>query len=833
MAKLSNASPNGTVGSATAADVVATEWWARYDRQRMARDIYTLLYLVGAPNGTNPATVAGATVYPQPEKIREMAQFAVNYVDALDRDDVITKFEYDDDLSNGWSWTTGGHVVYGIERASLSFGEVQFVQSRPQDGAVATDDSPGTLHKEENFVHQFLHIELRNSLPKDVYLDDGWRLSRVGTGTGRRDCSIQFQRNPTIPVNTTDPAIYVPNSKKIVPAGGNFLIGTHDSTVVTGTGAVATADIYADYTGSGQLESVLPSSTAQITDNQQNPQPQTDLDLTFTPLTGGAPYHVDYYVYAGGSAGSTYPDSSLVQRYAAPAAGTPLRNELFDLVLERRQNLQGVSEATRGDWIEVDRFHVNSSDMGAGEAELKVAPSDNAAAIETKLLALHSVERRQPFDPVQVSHPNTDATNHTMSAVAASKHAANDALATIGLTQFSLWQPHFDRDFTSPYELLSVPLYGNWRLDDLSSVTNTGAPTAGAFYKEIHGGTQFNLAPGATSAASGKMTGDFTAGIRFNFPNGVPGKPYRGWNPYAYQNCWYRLFDFVTVPRRADQQSEEILNGTNTKPGSMKPVFRVPGKINLNTMRDETILAALLDDAVHLNYGNGTNDNLTANRNWFLELLQSRDGTDYFANAAGMPGVPIPNSLVSRPFRGTSQVDSGAATNFDDHSVENGLLRSSPRRGATVLGPRPVGAAYTAPTLTSPANFTATGLWNGAAPHDTSAETWQGLFESDDLDAAAYPIVDHHTRNRILAKIANNSTNKSHVYFVWTAVGYFEAHQITVGGTPRVQIGARLTDIPVHRRFSVVDMSQLENAYDTQSNTFDEKKFMIFQKRLR
>ena len=48
-----------------------------------------------------------------------------------------------------------------------------------------------------------------------------------------------------------------------------------------------------------------------------------------------------------------------------------------------------------------------------------------------------------------------------------------------------------------------------------------------------------------------------------------------------------------------------------------------------------------------------------------------------------------------------------------------------------------------------------------------------------------------------------------------------------------MQIGARLTDIPVHRRFSVVDMSQLEDAYDTQSNTFDEKKFIIFQKRLR
>jgi hypothetical protein len=33
-----------------------------------------------------------------PEQLQQMAQFAVNLVDALDRDDVITKFEYDRNL---------------------------------------------------------------------------------------------------------------------------------------------------------------------------------------------------------------------------------------------------------------------------------------------------------------------------------------------------------------------------------------------------------------------------------------------------------------------------------------------------------------------------------------------------------------------------------------------------------------------------------------------------------------------------------------------------------------------------------------------------------------
>ena len=35
--------------------------------------------------------------------VERMAQFAVNYVDALDADDVITRFEYDPDLSDGWN----------------------------------------------------------------------------------------------------------------------------------------------------------------------------------------------------------------------------------------------------------------------------------------------------------------------------------------------------------------------------------------------------------------------------------------------------------------------------------------------------------------------------------------------------------------------------------------------------------------------------------------------------------------------------------------------------------------------------------------------------------
>ena len=794
-----------TTDAQRATTAVALEWWARYDRQRMARDVYTLLYLIGAPNGLDPTT----TVYPNAEKVREMAQFAVNYVDALDRDDVITKFEYDDNLTNGWD--APSKSVYGIEATSVSFSEAQFLQTNP-----LSSDYASTLHKDQTDVHQFLHMELRNSSPFVVNLGEGWRISRVVRGTGTRDLSVQFK---TKGFGSATAIV-----QQIAP-GANFLMGTHDGTVQNAAGITVTSDFYADIANGGELESVLPSSTNTIVDNSANPNPQTDLDLSISGLP--APFdHESYLTYVPGTSG--YAGTRLVERIPA---GTPALVQ-FDLVLERRQNLYGIEVAgdatSLGDWIEVDRFSVDTAQMSSVAGAQFNPTVDDQPGMQAALLVLRSVERRQPFDPVQVQHTAVSSINHSMSALPATKHAANQALASLVpvQTRFNLWQPHFDRDLTSAYELLSIPLYGNWPLTEMATATNTGV-AVNTFYKEIHGGTQFNLAPGATAGSSGRMSGDFTAGIRFNFPNGIPGRPYQGWNPYAYQNCWYRLFDFVSVPRRADQQSEEYLNGPQNRPGSMKPVFRVPGKLNLNTLRDETILAALLDDEVHLDYSNGTNDNLTPGRNWFLELLRSRDGVDFFA---GPGGVPIPNSIASHPFRGNSKVDpSWTATS--DNGIESGLLRTAGAVGRGLNSLRPVaGGAYTTPVLTAPTvGFTSTGIWSGAPTYDTSTVNWQSLFDSGDLTTSTG--IDHHTRNRILAKIANNSTNKSHVYYVWTAVGYFEAHR--EGTNNRAQIGARITDIPIHRRFSVVDMSRLEEAYNTTSNTFDEKKFVIYQKRLR
>ncbi|MCA9023096.1 MAG: hypothetical protein KDA74_23265, partial [Planctomycetaceae bacterium] len=122
------------------------EFWARYDRQLMARDIYVLLYTLGGSkdNLDYRADNSGNALYTDAQ-MHEMAQFAVNVVDALDPDDVITRFEYDKNLHDGWGLGDNPYqtddevtlaanlsitdqssqrgVVYGVEAQKLTLSE--------------------------------------------------------------------------------------------------------------------------------------------------------------------------------------------------------------------------------------------------------------------------------------------------------------------------------------------------------------------------------------------------------------------------------------------------------------------------------------------------------------------------------------------------------------------------------------------------------------------------------------------------------------------------------------------------------------------------------------
>ena len=101
----------------------------------MARDLYVMLYMFGGgQDSVNYATTsntlpaapglpATCPVY-QDWQLAEMAQFAINIVDSLDRDDTISMFEYDKNLADGWNLDddpiTAEHATVAFRRRRMT-----------------------------------------------------------------------------------------------------------------------------------------------------------------------------------------------------------------------------------------------------------------------------------------------------------------------------------------------------------------------------------------------------------------------------------------------------------------------------------------------------------------------------------------------------------------------------------------------------------------------------------------------------------------------------------------------------------------------------------------
>ncbi len=202
-------------GSPSAAYLANQEWLARYDRQRMARDIYTLLYLTGGgadtPNLTpvdalnyadtpnQPNTTTGIRPLYTDDQLAEMAQFAVNLVDALDPDSNITVFEYDKDLSDGWNLDDNAYdsthdpiitthpldrgIVYGVERQQICLNESMVTLYQPCISSLTSkaqghpdiqwDNSP-TLSRQWSFFY----TELENVGPTPINFNNAqWQIT--------------------------------------------------------------------------------------------------------------------------------------------------------------------------------------------------------------------------------------------------------------------------------------------------------------------------------------------------------------------------------------------------------------------------------------------------------------------------------------------------------------------------------------------------------------------------------------------------------------------------------------------------------------------------------
>lgn len=785
------------------------EYWARYDRQLMARDIYVMLYMFGGGQDTgtvvNYATTSNADPdgpmgMPRPLytdiQLKEMAQFAVNVVDDLDRDNVMTRFEFDVDLSNGWnvddnfsttSETTDRLEVYGIERQELVISEFM--------GIKATKDTTGnhqaTLYDESAKDTYFGYVELQNVSPFSVVLGNGG-----GAGTYNSPWRVTRQ-------NSVDPTLerrlVLGNtlSAGTVPPGALFSIGTTTDGRTDGSGQHYSSDFRVNYdydatTASMDYNRIVPNvpeaTPPLITDNFP---PASQLDLNW--------------------------DADQNKFSLADGASTTLtRGQFFEsgmegdgitLILERRLDPNraaptSAAEEADNPWVEVDRMDLATNAIH----EFRLKNADTGAIITTDTTNYHlyqlvSTERTNPLSrsteqaiafaasPL-VANTWTSDNNSTVAKTAVNINGISSANSrlTAALTNYQL---HFDRDFASVVDLLQVPLYGP------EALTQRVALRA-----------QFDE-PSVPTAPTVPKTTSYLAQERFLRPlhienvnvrltNGdAVSLPVSTYDVPAINNRWYRLLEFTEVPNQTEQ-------GLRTFPYAM----RNSGAINLNTLRHRGVLAGLIDDPDNPNtpafeghhnpaYASEAVmlQDLYESRDWWLQYLLSRDGVDPLTQ------LILPGTAAGRPFRSLNMAERA------NNGLEDTVLRGLPLDMPAVPA--------------SPAIY---------ADH-------RSLFEarvaSDRPSLSGLDLVDPGTRHRLLRKVVNSSTTRSNVFIVWISTRYFEAISTSNGaGGSDIQIGDVLQGAPDHRGFFIVDRSLPEAGFQAKSGRFDFRKFVQYRKTL-
>ena len=740
--------------SSTAPEV--QEFWARYDRQRMARDIYVTLYTLcgGDSSTTGPAAsfnfnpTNSSTFYSDDEK-REMAQFAVNLVDQLDPDNVITVFEYDTDLSDGWNLddqavtdegTTDRGIAVGAEAQELTISETLWVfqeeLANNNDHTPFDESNPpmGTGAGTPGF--HFAQIELRNASPRSVDLARPVSTSAT-TGVWRLRWIDSANFGDVDQVSTT-PALADGNgivlktavTPAALPAGALFTIATSN---YTGSDS---ADLYVDVNTTTPIdfELIAPSAPAPLSvpSPATGLTPQTNLDLVHTTMPG----YVDKYELINGVRGD------FLSVDYAPSMDDPV------LVLERRADpTQPQLSITHNPWVVVDYTQLQKRSFVPTSAATSGSPT--LADTTNRVQTLRSIEREQPLDGEKENL-------HAAATLANSLMANNSASPAI----YDLVQLHFDRDFTSVIDLLnqsiSAPMFTT------RSVVKANSFTAGDIILDPlatvgGGGGGGGGPPGGGGPGNGVGNG------------GVP--PGLAKQQNRYGNHWHRLLSLVEVPTKMHQQL-----------GSPFETTRVPGKINLNTLRHPEVLAALFDNPfLHgdVNPITGVMPGVDGN-NWWGDFLMSRDGEH-----PDFPGTgfTLPGYFTSEPFRDLGHTDD--------------LVAGEDPIADTILRDHPINA------------------------------TGGGLFEVNVL--AGTPGHDL-LRRQLLTKVMNNTTTRSNVFFAFIQVQFHEAYEdpstgaIRVGG--RIDLNGDGIRDDGHRGFFVIDRSAAEEAYDTKTGTFDWRQLV-------
>jgi hypothetical protein len=665
------------------------EFWARRDRQQLARDIYTLLYTIGGAEWDTTLTKvldytasnSDRSRYSE-DRLRLMAQFAVNVVDAMDSDNVITKFEFDKNLGDGWNLDDDAYtysstsdpastatttainvtrdgmypddaadrgVVYGVEAQHIAFSEVLGIRSEQTANTVATPFNDLNNGLDPTY---FLYIELQNMLPSPAILGSGlgagetaansiWRIVRKER-TNKADPEQLPREAPAIP----QPVLaFATDARNVISGGGRFTIAA--STVAVGS--VPSSDFYVDigsydagtttYTGAfdGTYELIAPNSPngtfPTTTSLPTDPEwaPRSDLDLMV---------HTSAYFEDPDVVNIPNPALRLLAPKAAPGYVYGGHTGLLDSDPSTNPNVMQFETIANA-------FH------GAGEGfdlvlERRLNPD----------LPSVSDVRENPW--IEVDRVRVELKEFNIDAADDANALRSDADLVRVLRSTERAEALVDKRLPHAFvanggqlvAFRSNSLKGDTTVSPDDTLGTNSGSSGGFNIWQPHFDREF--------ASSGELLNIpvFPPNLltqKLNFSRQPAWQQLGGATPnvlnyagaaalflwpdltpelavpdvaQAEDNRWYRLFQFVEVPSRV-----------NRMVGNYVSLKRLPGKLNPNMIRDREIYAGLLDDTQFLNTnplgdfnGNGDDDGPFAN-GVLGSTIDGQDGLDPFPPA--------------------------------------------------------------------------------------------------------------------------------------------------------------------------------------------------------